>query len=85
MDDVHAIVTGLIEQVTDVPAEEMTADTRFDALDNWTSFAALRLLTLVEERFGIGLDFRAYFAAARVGDLASLVVAAWPQAEAESA
>jgi len=84
MDDVHVIVTGLIEQVTDVPAEEITADTRFDGLDNWTSFAALRLLTLVEEAFGIGLDFRTYFAAARVGDLASLVMAARVE-EAESA
>jgi acyl carrier protein len=75
MDDVLATVVGLIEQVTDAPAGEIGPESRFDALENWTSFAALRLLTLVEEAFGVGLDFRAYFAAAQVEDLTSLVVA----------
>jgi acyl carrier protein len=85
MDDVMAIVTGLIEQVTDVPADEIAGDCRFDTLENWTSFAALRLLTLVEEAFGVGLDFREYIAAAEVGDLAALVLSATLAQEAESA
>ena len=85
MDDVHQIVAGLIEQVTDAPADEITGDTRFDALDSWTSFAALRLLTLVEEAFGIGLDLRAYLALARVEDLASLVVDGMTEQQAGSA
>lgn len=73
MSDVLNIVVELIEQVTDVPAEEIDGDTRFDALDNWTSFAALSLLTGIEDRLGIRLDLRGYLACACVEQLVSSI------------
>lgn len=75
MPDAFAAVRDLVEQVTDVPAEEIDADSRFETLDNWTSFAALRLLTEIEDRFGIRLDLRAYLASGRVGELVAMVSA----------
>jgi len=79
MSEVLSAVADLVEQITDVPVEEIGAASRFETLDNWTSLAALRLLTGVEDRFGVRLDLRAYFAANRVGELASLISAELPE------
>jgi len=73
MAEVLTTVVDLLELVTDVPAEEIGGATRFDSLAGWTSLAALRLLTSVEDRFGLRLDLRAYFAAAEVADLVTLI------------
>ena len=71
-----AEMADLIEQVTDVPAEEISASSRFESLANWTSLAALRLLTGIESRFSVQLDLRRYFAIDNVGELVSAVSAA---------
>jgi acyl carrier protein len=87
MPDVFTIVVDLVEQVTDVPAEEIDGDVRFDTLDSWTSFAALQLLTAIEDRFEIRLDLRGYLACAHVEQLVSSVrgeLAGAPAAGAES-
>ncbi len=73
MPEIFAGVAGLVGQVTDVPVEEITADARFDVLANWTSSAALRLLTGIEEQFGIRLDLQRYFAISDVGGLVDAV------------
>src|SRR4051812_31994558 len=62
--DVLSAVIDLIEQVTDVPVETIRADSRFETLGQWTSFAALRLLVSVEERFGIQLELGEYLSLA---------------------
>jgi acyl carrier protein len=76
MADVFAAVADLIGHMTDVPVEEISVESRFEDLDNWTSFAALRLLTGVEERLGVRLDLRGYLAVQHVGELVSLVAVA---------
>ncbi|MEO6089064.1 MAG: acyl carrier protein [Umezawaea sp.] len=62
MSEVFARVAGLIGQVTDVPVEQIGTDSRFDALANWTSYTALRLLTTIEDGLGVRLDLQEYFA-----------------------
>jgi acyl carrier protein len=74
-DPVSASVAELIEQVTDVPAREIHAGTRFEELGSWSSFAALRLLVAIEEGFDVHLDLRAYYACSRVGELCAIVAA----------
>jgi acyl carrier protein len=69
-------IAELIEQVTDVPAGSIGAEARFEELANWTSYAALRLLTGIEERIGVRLDLREYFAIENVGGLVDAVAAA---------
>jgi acyl carrier protein len=73
MSDVHGGVVELIGQVTDVPAERLGAGTRFEELGGWTSYTALRLLTGVEDRFGVRLDLERYFAIHDVGGLVAEV------------
>lgn len=85
MSEVLPTVVDLIEQVTDVPADEIGGESRFDALDNWTSFAALQLLMAIEDRFGVRLDLRSYLAWARVDQLAAGIGAALDDAAAQAA
>ena len=41
MPDLFTTVADLIEQVADVPAEQLSPDVRFATLTNWTSLEAL--------------------------------------------
>lgn len=73
MPDLFTTVADLIEQVADVPAEEISPDVRFASLANWTSLEALRLLSALEDDLGVRLDLRAYLAVSAVGELVDLV------------
>ncbi|MFI5647881.1 acyl carrier protein [Kitasatospora sp. NPDC051705] len=72
--DVTGALVGLVERVTGLPG--LSPASRFQQLENWTSLAALRLLTDVEDAFGVQLDLRTYFAVADVAGLGGLVTAA---------
>ena len=74
MPDVTGTLVGLVERVTD--NAEITVLSKFESLGNWTSLAALRLLTQIESTFGVSLDLRSYFKVADVGELSTLVSAA---------
>ncbi|GAA3647026.1 acyl carrier protein [Lentzea atacamensis] len=76
MSEVFVEVAGLVGQVTDLPVEEISADSRFDSLANWTSYEALRLLTGIEQRFSVRLDLQEYFALKDVGGLVAAVSSA---------
>jgi acyl carrier protein len=71
--DLLTPVTALVGQVADLPADSLCATSRFTGLGNWSSLAALRLLTLIEERLQVRLDLREYFATTDLGGLAALV------------
>jgi acyl carrier protein len=71
MSEVTGAVVELVERVTEKP--DITEGSKFESMDNWTSLAALRLLTDIEDAFGVQLDLRAYFAVTDVGQLSSLI------------
>jgi acyl carrier protein len=73
MPEIFAGIVGLVGQVTDVPADQITEDDQFDLLANWTSYAALRLLAGIEEQFGVRLELQRYFAIKDVGGLVDAV------------
>ncbi|MEU8485562.1 MULTISPECIES: acyl carrier protein [unclassified Streptomyces] len=74
--DTHtAELVRVISDVTDAPAGTLTGASRFDELDNWSSLAALRLLTAVEDAFGVRLNLRAYLATETVDGLARMIEA----------
>ncbi|GAA3816091.1 hypothetical protein GCM10022226_41040 [Sphaerisporangium flaviroseum] len=76
MHDTLAGLTRLIVLVTREQDRPITADSRFEALGNWSSMTALRLLTLIEQRWGIALDLREYFAIETVGGLLDAIARA---------
>jgi len=71
--DLLTPVTALVAQVADVPADGLDARSRFTGFAHWSSLAALRLLTLIEERLQVRLDLREYFATEDLGGLTALV------------
>ncbi|KKK07565.1 acyl carrier protein [Micromonospora sp. HK10] len=76
MPELFATVADLVAQVADVPAGQVTPEVRFDALANWTSLEALRLLTVLEDDLDVRLDLREYLAVTDVAGLVALVAAA---------
>ncbi|SDG06624.1 Acyl carrier protein [Lentzea fradiae] len=76
MSEVFTGVADLVGQVTDLPPEDISAEARFDALANWTSYDALRLLTGIEQHFAVRLDLQEYFAIKDVGGLVTAIAAA---------
>lgn len=73
MPELVNVVTALVEQVAEVPAERLAPASRFESLDNWTSLAALRLLTGIEDELGVRLDLRRYMAVTDIGGLVDLI------------
>lgn len=51
-DSFLANFAGLFE---DTPAEEITADTEFKYLDEWSSMSALTLVAMVEDEYDVTL------------------------------
>lgn len=76
MSDPIADLIVLVQRAAAAGPPTITATTRFETLDGWTSLAALRLLTAVEEWFGVRLDLRTYFSASRLDELSSMITAA---------
>ncbi|MCW3841245.1 acyl carrier protein [Micromonospora yasonensis] len=77
MPELFTTVADLIEQVADVPAGQVRPEARFDALTNWTSLEALRLLAAIEDDLGVQLDLREYLAVTDVDGLVALIAAEW--------
>jgi acyl carrier protein len=84
MSEVLTEVVDLVAEVVELPADRISATSRFDALGDWGSYAALRLLAEVEVRFGVRLDLRHYLAIEVVGDLADAVTSATERTETRS-
>jgi acyl carrier protein len=76
MSEIHPDLIRLVAQVVRATDDEVTPQSRFDSLDNWTSLTALRLLTMIEQRWGVAFDLRRYFAVETVGELAEQLEAA---------
>jgi acyl carrier protein len=72
MPEVHSEVVALINRVTQA-AEAITPQSEFEALPNWSSLNALRLLAALENRFRVSLDLRRYLAVNTVGELVAMV------------
>jgi acyl carrier protein len=66
-------IARLVALMTREPGRQITEDSRFETLGNWSSLTALRLLTVIEQRWGVALDLRAYLAIETVGELAEAV------------
>jgi acyl carrier protein len=64
----------LVAGVTHLPSAEVSPDLRFDATGTWSSLAALRLLTAIEEHFEIRLELRHYLEIETVEDLYEMVM-----------
>lgn len=73
MSDLLTELSTMIAGLTDSDPTSLRADSRFDAIDGWSSMQALTLMIHLEETWPIKLDLRRLMAVQTVGELADLV------------
>jgi acyl carrier protein len=66
-------IGAMIARITDAEPASIGAASRFTAVDDWSSLAALALMVDLEERLPIKLDLRRFMSTQTVGELAALV------------
>lgn len=71
MSDVLTEVTRLVSRMTRTP--DLTPDSRFDTLENWTSLTALRLFAMIEQHWHMTLNLHDYLAIQTLEDLADTI------------
>lgn len=67
------VVSDVLADVLDMPADDLTPDTAFADLEKWDSMAALEVLVQIEDAIGSQLDMSAYHMVRTVGELVELV------------
>ena len=61
------------EQFDDTPADQITHDTNFKDLDEWSSMTALTIIAMVDEKYGKKLSGSDIREASTVQDLIALI------------
>lgn len=67
-------VDSFVEQFDDTEASEITADTKFKDLDEWSSLIAMGVIALVRTQYGKTLTGKEIRACETVKDLFDLVL-----------
>ncbi|MFC4147949.1 acyl carrier protein [Micromonospora mangrovi] len=73
MSDLMTHVTEMIAQVADLDPAALTAESRFEDIDEWSSLKALSLMVDVEQELPIKLDLRRFMSVRTVGELVALI------------
>jgi acyl carrier protein len=81
MPDLMNQLTAMIAPITDLEPASLTAQSRFDAIEGWSSLKALSLMVNVEQDLPIKLDLRRFMSVRTVGELVALVAEGLGQAE----
>jgi acyl carrier protein len=66
-------IGAMIARITDCEPSSIGAESRFDAIDGWSSMAALSLMVDLEQDLPIKLDLRRFMSVQTVGELTALV------------
>ena len=51
--DIKEFIENFIEQFDEVPATEITSDTRFHEMDEWSSMIALSVMAMIDEEYDV--------------------------------
>ena len=73
MSDLVTEIGVMVARITDSGPASMGAASRFDAIDGWSSLAALSLMVSLEQDMPIKLDLRRFMSVLTIGELAALV------------
>jgi acyl carrier protein len=66
-------ITDFVSIFDDVDADSVSMDTNFREIDEWSSLAALVLLTVMEDEYGVALNNKELTQAKTVKDIFLLV------------
>ena len=71
--DLNEFIRNFAEQFEDTPASELTKDTVFHELDEYSSLIALSIISMVDEEYGVTLSGNEMKAAVTIEDLFNTV------------
>lgn len=72
--ELKEFINNFVEQFDDTEASEITADTKFKDLDEWSSLIAMGLIALVRTQYGKTVTGKEIRACETVKDLFNLVL-----------
>ena len=71
--DIKDFVINFADQLDDVDASTLNADTAFRELDEWSSLAALSVMAMVSEEYDVELTAEEMRSASTIKDLYDIV------------
>lgn len=71
--ELQDFIQNFADQFDDVNVEELTADTEFKSLDEWTSLAALSIIAMIDDEYEISVNGNDIRNSETIGDLFELV------------
>ncbi len=51
--DINEFITAFADQLDETTAQELTSETNFRELDDWSSMAALSVIAMIDDEFNI--------------------------------
>jgi acyl carrier protein len=78
--DLAAQITAMVASITDLDPADLTAESRFEDIEDWSSLKALALMVDVEQDLPIKLDLRRFMAVRTLGELNALIAVGLGQA-----
>jgi len=73
MSDLTPQITEMIASLTDLDPASLTAQSRFEDIEEWSSLTALSLMVNLEQDLPIKLDLRRFMSVRTVGELTALI------------
>lgn len=67
--EIKDFIQNFADQLDDTEAEVLTLDTEFRELDDWSSLAALSIIAMIYEEYGVSIDNETLKSANTIRDL----------------
>ena len=71
--EIKEFIQNFADQLDDTEAEVLTPETEFRHLDDWSSLAALSIIAMVDEEYGIAIGSDTFKNAKTIQDLFDLI------------
>lgn len=71
--DIQEFINNFAAQLDETPAEQLSAETRFRELPDWSSLAALSIIAMIDDEYDVILKGEEMRQAHTIGELCQLV------------
>lgn len=71
--EIKEFIQNFADQLDDTEAEVLTSETEFRQLDDWSSLAALSIIAMVDEEYGLAIGSETFKQAKTIQDLFDLI------------
>lgn len=71
--EIKEFIQNFADQLDDTEAGVLTPETEFRQLDDWSSLAALSIIAMVDEEYGVAIGSETFKQAKTIQDLFNLI------------